>query len=83
MAKTLSFAGVHFTVAFSVGYLISGSWAVGGAIALVEPLCNTVAYFFHEKLWERRRQRQDDARRSRTATHTCSAHHNTKAVLSA
>lgn len=58
MAKTLSFAGVHFTVAFGVGYLLSGSIAVGGAIALVEPLCNTVAYFFHEKLWERRRRRQ-------------------------
>ena len=25
------------------------------ALALVEPLVNTVAYFFHEKFWERRR----------------------------
>jgi uncharacterized membrane protein len=58
MAKTLSFAGVHFTVAFGVGSLLSGSITVGGAIALVEPLCNTIAYFFHEKLWERRRRRQ-------------------------
>jgi uncharacterized membrane protein len=73
MAKTLSFAGVHFTVAFGVGYLLSGSITVGGAIALVEPLCNTIAYFFHEKLWERRRQRQaagadlpDEHRGSRT-----------------
>lgn len=57
MVKTLSFASVHFTVAFTVGYLISGSWAVGGTIALVEPMCNTVAYYFHEKLWERKRQR--------------------------
>lgn len=57
MIKTLSFASVHFTVAFTVGYLISGSWAVGGTIALVEPMCNTVAYYFHEKLWERKSQR--------------------------
>ena len=57
MVKTLSFAGVHFTVALTVGYLISGSWAVGGAIAVIEPLCNTVAYFFHEKAWERRQRR--------------------------
>ena len=52
MAKTISFAVVHFSVAFSVGYIMTGSIAVGGAIALVEPAVNTVAYFFHEKLWE-------------------------------
>ncbi|MEO5337714.1 MAG: DUF2061 domain-containing protein [Magnetospirillum sp. WYHS-4] len=59
--KTLTFACVHFSVAFLVGYLITGSLAMGGALALVEPLCNTVAYHFHEKAWatvtkERRRQ---------------------------
>ncbi|ROH88233.1 DUF2061 domain-containing protein [Pseudomethylobacillus aquaticus] len=53
MAKTLSFAAVHFSVAFSVGYVMTGSVAVGGAIALVEPAFNTVAYFFHEKIWQR------------------------------
>ena len=52
MIKTVSFALVHFTVAFSVAYLISGSVLVGGAIALVEPMINTVAYYFHEKLWQ-------------------------------
>ncbi|MFP4208508.1 MAG: DUF2061 domain-containing protein [Wenzhouxiangella sp.] len=51
--KTLSFALVHMTVAFSVVYLMTGSWALGGAIALIEPAANTVAYFFHEKAWER------------------------------
>ena len=51
MNKTMSFAVVHFTVAFSVGYLLSGSVLVGGAIALVEPAVNTVAYHFHEKAW--------------------------------
>lgn len=59
MAKTLSFAAVHFTIAFSVGYLITGSLALGGAVALIEPLCNSVAYFFHEKFWDRRQQQQD------------------------
>ena len=53
MAKTFSFAAVHFTVAFSVGYLMSGSVLVGGAIALVEPAVNTVAYHFHERFWNR------------------------------
>jgi uncharacterized membrane protein len=51
--KTFTFACVHFTVAFTVAWAISGSFLVGGAIALVEPAINTVAYFFHEKLWAR------------------------------
>lgn len=54
LTKTLSFAVVHFTVAFSVGYLLTGSVLIGSAIALVEPVVNTIAYYFHEKLWNRR-----------------------------
>jgi uncharacterized membrane protein len=53
MNKTMSFAVVHFTVAFSVAYLMSGNLLVGGAIALVEPVVNTVAYHFHEQVWNR------------------------------
>jgi len=53
MSKTMSFAAVHFTVAFTVGYAMTGSVLVGGAIALVEPLVNTVAYHIHEKVWNR------------------------------
>ena len=58
MMKTTSFAVVHFFVAFSVGYLMTGSIAIGGAIAIVEPLCNTVAYYFHEKIWEKKLKQQ-------------------------
>ena len=53
MAKTLSFAVLHFGVAFSIGWLFTGSWLVGGAIALIEPACNTVVFHFHEKAWKR------------------------------
>jgi uncharacterized membrane protein len=58
MTKTFSFACVHFCVAFAVGYLMTGSLAVGGAVALVEPLCNTFAYHLHEKAWARFNQRK-------------------------
>lgn len=51
MTKTFSFAAVHFTVAFSVAYLITGSWLASGLTALIEPCLNTVAYHFHEKAW--------------------------------
>ena len=53
MGKTLSFAGLHFTVAFLLGWLFTGSLLVGGALALVEPACNTIVFHFHEKVWKR------------------------------
>jgi len=59
MIKTLTFAAIHMSVAFTVVYLTTGSLALGGAVALIEPLCNTVAYFFHERIWERVRHRRD------------------------
>ena len=51
--KTLTFAVVHMSVAFTVVYAMTGSVALGGAVALIEPFFNTIAYFFHEKAWER------------------------------
>ncbi len=53
MHKTLSFAAVHFTVAFSIGWLLTGNWWVGGAMAVIEPAVNTVAFHFHERVWKR------------------------------
>jgi uncharacterized membrane protein len=58
MLKTMSFSAVHFTVAFTVGYVMTGSVLVGGALALVEPAVNTVAYYLHEKVWTRAAVRQ-------------------------
>ncbi|MDO9233691.1 DUF2061 domain-containing protein [Methylotenera sp.] len=52
MAKTFSFAILHFTVAFTVGYLLTGSVVVGGLLAVIEPACNTVVFYFHEKAWK-------------------------------
>ena len=57
--KTITFAITHFTVAFSVAYLITGSFIVGGLIALVEPAVNTVAYMIHERIWENKRLREE------------------------
>ena len=69
MTKTMSFAAVHFTVAFTVGYLMSGSVLVGGAIALVEPAVNTVAYHFHEQVWNRRQGARPAAMRRLAQQH--------------
>lgn len=57
MLKTLTFALLHFGVAFSIAYLFTGSIGISGAVALVEPLANTVVFYFHEKAWQRHERR--------------------------
>jgi len=53
MAKTATFAVIHFSVAFTVGYALTGSLVVGGALALIEPAINTVAFHLHEMGWRK------------------------------
>ena len=53
MKKTITFAIMHFAVAFTVAYLLTGSLLIGGLMALVEPAINTVAFYFHEKVWNK------------------------------
>ncbi len=52
LIKTLSFACVHFSVAFSIAYLLTGSFLTATGLALIEPMVNTVAFFFHEQAWK-------------------------------
>ncbi|GIU33381.1 DUF2061 domain-containing protein [Shewanella colwelliana] len=58
MTKTFTFAILHFSVAFTVTYLLTGSIVIGGAIALIEPAINTVVFYFHEKIWKRFENKQ-------------------------
>jgi uncharacterized membrane protein len=53
MVKTATFTVMHFSIAFTVVYLMTGDALVGGAVALVEPLINSAGYFVHERIWER------------------------------
>jgi uncharacterized membrane protein len=53
LAKTGTFAVLHFGVAFSIAYLLTGSLGIASAIALIEPAANTVAYLLHERAWAR------------------------------
>jgi uncharacterized membrane protein len=59
MLKTISFAIMHFSIAFSIAYLLTGDLIVGGLLAVIEPAVNTVGYFFHEKFWQQRALRAD------------------------
>jgi len=53
LAKTLTFAALHFAVGFGVSYAFTGSVAIATGIALVEPAVNTLVFFFHERAWRR------------------------------
>ncbi|MDP3977662.1 MAG: DUF2061 domain-containing protein [Pseudomonas sp.] len=53
MLKTLTFTLMHFCIAFAVTYALTGSVAASGLVAAIEPLCNSVGFYFHEKLWQR------------------------------
>ncbi|WP_375751454.1 DUF2061 domain-containing protein [Vibrio sp. HN007] len=51
--KTASFAVIHFSVAFTVTFLLTGDAFIGGVMAMIEPTINSFAYYFHEKVWMR------------------------------
>lgn len=52
--KTISFAVVHFSVAFSVVYALTGDAFAGGSVAVIEPSINTIAYTIHERYWNKK-----------------------------
>ncbi|SCW64103.1 Uncharacterized membrane protein [Sphingobium faniae] len=52
LAKTATYLSIHLIVGFSVAYLLTGSVAIASGIALIEPMVNAVAFFFHERAWK-------------------------------
>ncbi len=52
-AKTATYSLMHFAVAGSVAYAITGDWRAALAISMIEPMVQTVAYAIHERIWER------------------------------
>lgn len=53
LLKTVSFLGLHLVVGFSVAYAFTGSIAIAGGIALIEPCANAIVFFFHERFWRK------------------------------
>jgi uncharacterized membrane protein len=49
--KIATYGTMHLGVAFGVAYALTGSVKVAGAIAMVEPAVQTVAYALHERAW--------------------------------
>jgi uncharacterized membrane protein len=53
LRKTALFTAVHFGNAVVVAWLLTGSLAVAGALALIEPLANAVALYLFDRWWSR------------------------------
>ncbi|MGF1697335.1 DUF2061 domain-containing protein [Vibrio lamellibrachiae] len=68
MRKTLSFATIHFMIAFSVAYILTGDILIGSLIAMIEPTVNTFAFYFHEKIWNQWKSLQQFAHSTKIKT---------------
>jgi uncharacterized membrane protein len=53
LRKTAWFAVIHFTNAVAVAWVVTGSLAIAGALALMEPLVNGVALLAFDRWWSR------------------------------
>lgn len=51
--KTIIWRFISTGVTFVIAYLITGSFAAGGMIALAEALIKMVIYYFHERFWDK------------------------------
>lgn len=52
--KTFSYYVMHITVAMLVGYFVTGSLWMAITLSLLEPTVQAVAYFIHERMWEKK-----------------------------
>lgn len=71
MIKTITFAMLHFGVAFSVAYVLTGSIGISSAVALIEPMVNTVVFYFHEKAWNRYEHKKTKKQEMLLPLHQC------------
>ncbi len=56
--KTGSYSVMHLLVAIGVAYAITQDWRAALAVGLIEPVVQTFAYFFHDRVWARIERRR-------------------------
>lgn len=60
--KTFSQIVTHMSIAFGLAYMLTGSLALGGLAAIIEPVINVAVLPWHEKAWHAIRHRQSSSR---------------------
>ena len=53
LVKTLTWRIVASLDTFVIGWIITGSWKMGGSIASIEVLTKFFFYYFHERIWNK------------------------------
>lgn len=53
LKKTGSYYVMHIVVAAAVAYAVTGNLWMAFTLSLLEPTVQAVAFFFHEKAWQR------------------------------
>jgi uncharacterized membrane protein len=56
-AEKASQTALHAVIAFGVMWAATGSMALGGLAAVVEPVCNVIVLPLHDRLWDKARLR--------------------------
>ncbi|MNR27272.1 hypothetical protein D3C85_1445380 [compost metagenome] len=58
LMKTGSYYLIHISVAACVAYAVTRNFWASLTLSLLEPTVQAVAYFFHEKAWNRAQARK-------------------------
>ena len=58
LLKTCSYYLIHICVAAMVAYAVTGNLWASLTLSLLEPTVQAVAFFFHEKAWDRAARRR-------------------------
>lgn len=66
--KTGSYAVMHLLVAIAVAYALTGDWRAALAIGIIEPIVQTIAFYFHDRAWSRRSMAHGNVARSSAAS---------------
>ena len=61
LMKTGSYYLIHICVAALVAYAVTGNLIASLTLSLLEPTVQAFAFFFHEKAWERRLKKKEQA----------------------
>lgn len=59
LMKTGSYYLIHISVAAMVAYAVTGNLLASLTLSLLEPTVQAVAFFFHEKAWDRAARRRE------------------------
>ena len=51
IAKTITWRVVASTDTLIIAWFLTGSWKIGGGIAIIEVVTKMVLYYFHERIW--------------------------------